>query len=131
MTATPDSFSTADLEALLKDAPKDITDVPVEETPAEETPEARQKRLIAAAQAAMNDLSEGLEGVDVAQAHKVLIHLIVERFMAWHSKVSVENDDLTPIARLCWARDAGKFQAVGNILDTIGLDEDDFTCVSQ
>ena len=37
MTATPDSFSTADLEALLKDAPKDITDLPVEETSAEET----------------------------------------------------------------------------------------------
>ncbi len=126
MTATPDSFSTADLEALLKDAPKDITDVPVEETA-----ETREKRLVAAAEKAMQDLTEGLEGVDVAQAHKVLIHMIVERFMAWHSRMSVENDELTPIARLCWARDAGKFQAVGNILDTIGLDEDDFTCVSQ
>ena len=31
-------------------------------------------------------------------------------------------------AAIGWARDAGKFQAIANILSTIEVGDDDFTC---
>ena len=124
MTATPDAFSTADLEAMLADAPLDITDYPKQETEDE-----RKARIIDIASELVNSLSTNMSDDDAAILHKTVLHMIVSHMIGWHTTVSESNfnDDETRSA-ICWARDAGKFQAILCILDTIRVSDDDFTC---
>ena len=74
---------------------------------------------------------------ELAQAHEVAPQVVaklsmiftINRMIEWHSHVAVqmaENEHVRP--SVGWARDAGKFQAIANILDTISVDDDDFTC---
>ena len=128
MTATPDAFSTADLEALLENALPDVTS----ETEDQED-DSRIRRLCTIAESAINDVADVLDGKDTAQVHKVMIHMLIQRMFEWHTSVSehaVRDGDTQKIA-LGWARDAGKFQAIMNILTTIEVGDDDFTCVAQ
>jgi hypothetical protein len=125
MTATPDSFSLSDLQAMLESAPLDITD----REPETEADDDRQSRLIKIAEDAVESFTEPLDGGDAAQVHKIVMHMLVDHMIEWHSKVSHElirqGEDMAPIG---WARDAGKFQAIANILSTIECGDDDFTC---
>ena len=126
MTATPDSFSMSDLEAMLQDAPKDITDIQPE---ASEDSDERADRLTRLASQALDDLIEGMDGQDAAQTEKAILHMISAKMLEWHSRVGVRlADEGDHRAAMGWLRDAGKFQAVLNILDTIGVGPDDFTC---
>ena len=129
MTATPDSFSSVDLAKLLENAPQDIVDRIVE---ADETPESKQQRLTRIAEKCIQDVTDPLDGADAAQVHKVILHLLVDHMIEWHSKVSHHLfRDGEPMAALGWARDAGKFQAIANILSTIECGDDDFTCTAK
>tara|TARA_B100001093_G_scaffold232008_1_gene222492 strand:- start:894 stop:1313 length:420 start_codon:yes stop_codon:yes gene_type:complete len=58
--------------------------------------------------------------------HKVMLHMIVGHMMKWHTTCGQEIADKE--AAIAWFRDAGKFQAVMNIIDTINVGNDDFTC---
>ena len=122
MTATPDSFSMADLEALMENAPAEpevITD----------PEEQAQERIVSIAEDALNFATELSEGPIV---HKVMLHLITQKMMQWHTDISARMmDDGETKSAMGWARDAGKFQAIMNILDTISVDNDDFTCVCK
>ena len=123
MTATPDSFSAADLAKLLENAPQDITD---------REPESgnRQERLVKIAEQCIADVTEPLNGADAAQVHKIILHVLVDHMIEWHSSVSAHAiRDGEPGAGIGWARDAGKFQAIANILQTIEVGDDDFTCI--
>ena len=123
MTATPDSFSMADLEAFLSDAPQDITD---------QEPVDRKTHLIEISENAIQNVVEPLNGEDAAQVHKIILHIIVTHMIEWHSKVSASAfSDGETMAAIGWARDAGKFQAIANILDTIEVGDDDFTCTTN
>ena len=129
MTATPDSFSMSDLEALLQDAPQDITDIQPE---ASEDSDERAERLTRLAAQALDALIDEMDGVDAAQTEKAILHMIAEKMLEWHSRVGArlaEDGDIR--SAMGWHRDAGKFQAVINILDTIGVGPDDFTCAVQ
>jgi len=128
MTATPDAFSTADLEAMLANAPTDITDLASNE--AEDTDD-RVQRLIAIAEAAVNDVTDDLDGRDAAQVHKIMLHMMIARFCEWHIEVAERANEHCTRSAMGWARDAGKFQAIMNILSTIEVDEDDFTCAAK
>ena len=122
MTATPDSFSTADLARLLKDAPQDITDRAPE-------PEDRKLRLVELAQDLLAEGIKDLDGGDAAQLHKIILHILTDHMIEWHSSVSAHAiRDGEHKAAIGWARDAGKFQAIANILSTIEVGDDDFTC---
>ena len=124
MTATPDAFSTADLEAMLADAPLDITDYPKQETEDE-----RKARIIGLAEELVNNMANDLEGEDAAILHKVVLHMITSHMIGWHTTVSEHNINRDETRNgIGWARDAGKFQAILCILDTIGVSDDDFTC---
>ena len=119
MTATPDSFSMADLEALMEKAqpePEVTTD-----------PEKQaESRIISIAEDALNFATELSEGPIV---HKVMMHMIAEKMMMWHTNISNQMMDRGDThSAIGWARDAGKFQAIMNILDTVSVDNDDFTC---
>ena len=61
--------------------------------------------------------------------HKVMLHKIVTHMFDWHCKManSLFEDDM-PEQAMGWSRDAGKFQAIMNILETISVQNDDFTC---
>ena len=123
MTATPDSFSLSDLQAMLADAPLDITDREPESN------NDRQSRLVEIAENAIESLTNELDGGEAAQVHKIILHMLTDHMIEWHSKVAHElikqGEDIAPIG---WARDAGKFQAIANILATIECGDNDFTC---
>ena len=122
MTATPDSFSAADLAKLLENAPQDITDCAPE-------PEDRKLRLVELAQDLLAEGIKDLDGCDAAQLHKIILHILTDHMIEWHSSVSAHAiHDGEHKAAIGWARDAGKFQAIWNILATISVDHDDFTC---
>jgi len=126
MTATPDSFSMSDLEAMLQDAPRDITDIQPE---ASEDSDDRQERLSLLAARGLDSIIEDLDGADACQVEKVILHLITDKMIEWHSRVGHRlSEDGDTRSAMGWHRDAGKFQAIANILDTITVGPEDFTC---
>ena len=63
--------------------------------------------------------------------HKVMLEVIISNMIHWHSVTggSIITDDGDDVVQAtAWLRDAGKFQAIANILDTINVGPDDFTC---
>jgi hypothetical protein len=67
-------------------------------------------------------LTEATEQCDDPIVHKVIMCMIINNMYQWHKRVAQSNDSHS------WSRDAGKFQAIMNILDTISVSDDDFTC---
>ena len=62
-------------------------------------------------------------------SHKMALHMIVAQMMVWHNKmaeIAMREDNHEVLGD--WFRDAGKFQAIMNILDTISVSDDDPTC---
>ena len=126
MTATPDSFSMADLEAMLENAPQDITDI---QPKAPESEEDRVDRFVSMATEALDNLTEDLSGQDAAQVEKAILHMISTKMVEWHSRVGhrvAEEGDLR--SAIGWLRDAGKFQAMLDSLVNIGVGPNDHTC---
>ena len=79
------------------------------------------------------------EAIDLAckksagpMVHKVMLHQIIQHMFDWHVKMANQlfEDDMTEQA-MGWSRDAGKFQSIMNILSTISVDNDDFTCIAK
>jgi len=129
MTATPDSFSMSDLEALLQDAPQDITDIQPE---ASEDSDDREERLTRLAARGLDAITEDLDGCDAAQVEKVILHLITDKMIEWHSRVGHRiAEDGDAMSAMGWNRDAGKFQAIANILATIVVGPEDFTAIAS
>lgn len=63
--------------------------------------------------------------------HKVILDIIIGNMIHWHSVtggiiITDGEDDVEQATG--WLRDAGKFQAIVNILDTISVGPNDFTC---
>ena len=69
---------------------------------------------------------------DQALAHKLVAIQILHNLFQWHEAVgakcisNAESDQAKG-----WLQDAGKFQAIMNILQTISVDDDDFTVVRR
>ena len=79
----------------------------------------------------LNESADGLDGQQASLLHKMMLHLIAERMLEFHSRVGLmqieEGENLSAIS---WLRDAGKFQSVLNILSTISCGDDDPTCAN-
>ena len=62
--------------------------------------------------------------------HKLMIVAIVDRMIQFHERVAerINEEDDGPAA--AWLKDAGKFQAIMNILQTIECGPDDPICTS-
>tara|TARA_B100000405_G_C16640729_1_gene394780 strand:- start:167 stop:568 length:402 start_codon:yes stop_codon:yes gene_type:complete len=67
-------------------------------------------------------LDEAAAVCDDPIVHKVMMHMIIDNLLAWHKTIGEKTDIHA------WSRDAGKFQAIANILSTIGVSDHDFTC---
>ena len=126
MTATPDSFSMDELKSLLENAPADITEIAARE------PEANgpyggftKEQVIKIAEDTVAELHEKCPEPIV---QKVVMDIIVRAFCGWHSESGMHQSREGNVREaLFWSRDAGKFQAIMCILDTIGVCDDDFT----
>ena len=61
-----------------------------------------------------------------------MLHLLAQRMLEFHSKCGVmQIEDGETMSAVAWLRDAGKFQAVLNILATISCGDDDPTCTVE
>ena len=58
--------------------------------------------------------------------HKVMALAIIENMIAWHTKVGMNQENER--SATAWLRDAGKFQAIANILTQVTVGPNDFTC---
>jgi len=131
MTASaniPDGFSMGELEILQQvaaanDAERDT-----------ETPQADPKGPYdGKTQDEVIDLAADLVNAAIEQCndpmvHKMMMSMIIDNFLEWHTKAGMsemENDNTR--STVCWLRDAGKFQAIHNILDTISCGPNDWT----
>ena len=57
-----------------------------------------------------------------------MIRMALENLLEWHSRMATAlSEEGEHIQSLGWGRDAGKIQACFNILETLGVCDDDFT----
>ena len=122
-TPTPDGISFSDLQDLMKDAPKE-RDVP---TPT--SPSAEREAIEAAADKALEAVSKEFKGPLV---HEVMAAMVVRNLIDWHTHVGEElaKDGEFGMAT-AWLRDAGKCQAIMNLLFEINVGDDDFLVSSD
>ena len=115
----PNSFSRDDLEKMLETAMPDF------KPEAKQQGEATKDELLDLADRL---LSEAVEEINDPMIHKAMMVCILNNFIRWHNHMAekaIETEqDTGTIA--CWYRDAGKFQAISNILYTINCGENDF-----
>ena len=123
MTASniPDSFSPDALQELMESAPLDVVDREVDD---ETCSSCELHERVTAALEAFEEVAED------ALTAKAGVMSILDRMVEWHSTVAqslIERGETE--AAIGWARDAGKFQAALNILQTIQVADDDPTCL--
>ena len=121
-SSIPDAFSPEQLQRMLAEAqpePEVTTD-----------PDCQSDEYICEiAQEAIDLACEKSAGPMV---HKVMLHQIIQHMFDWHVKMANQllEEGMTDPA-MGWARDAGKWQAIMNILSTISVQNDDFTCTDK
>lgn len=121
-SSIPDSFNLDELQALL--------DTASSENKASDSDSSLDKDSI------LDDVESAMAAVnritDQALAHKLVAIQILHNLFQWHEAVgakcirNAESDQAKG-----WLQDAGKFQAIMNILQTISVDDDDFTVVRR
>ena len=122
MTASvPSGFSRDDLEKLLASAPTEGT---TESTDSDEPTFGKQSltesELLEAAEYLVQ---ESLDRCNDPLFHKAIMLVISSRMVQWHMSCAEQQD--TESSRDSWIRDAGKFQAMMDILTNIQLGEND------
>ena len=122
----PNSISTADLQKLADAAKASDPEVRTDEEV--ETPLFSGLTEDEVWDAADKGLSLIAEKCKHPIGHKVAAVLVMSNMIDWHIKMAkdmMEAGDFDPAAG--WLKDAGKFQAIMNILTTIEVGSDDFT----
>ena len=115
----PDSISFGDLEKLQADAPKEE----VKDGPFAGYHREGVESLVEA------KLQELMEACPHPIAHKVAMFDIIDHMISWHQTAAeqmAEDGELRQAAG--WLQDAGKLQAMANVLQTISVCREDFTC---
>jgi len=118
-SSIPNGFSTDDLERMLKEASSEAGES------AETEAGSPSQRMIKLAGKLCDDMMD-LEGGPLL--HKVVALTILARLASWHKTVGrdrlQDNDDCGE----SWLMDAGKCEAASELLVSIDLGDDDFTC---
>ena len=123
MTAIPDSFSMDELSTMLENAPQedDLHNV-AENTGKDLTPEQMDE-------IAEEALMFASEKCDDPLVHKLIAMRVIHSMVEWHMRVAAKQyEDGNEQSGGAWMRDAGKFQSVINILTSVTVGPDDFTC---
>ena len=116
-SSIPNSFSSEDLEALLKDAPA--------EQEVDNSRNYDKDYIIDLASEICDEMMERSHGPLI---HKVVALTILARLQSWHTDIGearIKDDETSGIG---WMLDAGKLQAAGQLLESVSLGDDDFTC---
>ena len=124
MTASiPNGFSEEQLNQLMlqailrKEAEDEAKDAPYGGLTREEICDKAEASLDA-----MNDICKH------AMSHKLVVMQVISNLIDWHNTMAerlLEEGNHEIAAG--WSRDAGKFQAIINLLHSVGVDPDDFT----
>jgi hypothetical protein len=121
-SSIPDSFNLDELSAMLENAPQEEE---LHTTEKELTPEFIEK-------VAMDALDMATEACPDPLVHKVIAMMVIHRMVDWHKHVaSRQLEEGNEASMGAWMRDAGKFQAVMDILCSIAIGPDDFTCSQE
>ena len=117
----PDGISFADLQALAKDAPDDSSTILSHEGLYNGLTEDQLKDLVD------THLDLIHEACPDPMFAKAVLWRLINNMIGWHTeagKHQIEGDDSE--SAICWLRDAGKFQAMANLLQTINVGPHDF-----
>ena len=124
----PSGFSSEDLEAMLKNA-RHEDDCRSEQSVEGEGSFGSQKLTREQVEKlAFELLDQASDACNDPIVHKLMFIMIANNMLLWHSKMGAEFAEAGDATQaMGWLRDAGKFQAILNILDTISVGPDDFT----
>ena len=126
MTTTPDGISFSDLQDFIKDAPKE------EEVQKEAEALYDGKTGDELIETVNRHLTEITEEVNHPLSHKLAAMEIMNNMVEWHTTIANKMiEDGETASAIAWARDAGKFQSIMNILVTIAIGNDDFTYIEK
>lgn len=117
--SVPNGFSMSELENMLSKAQSEPTPQPKEmgEATREEIEDLTDRLL-----------SQALEEINDPMVHKAMMVNILNNFIRWHDSMAERAIETKqePETIACWLRDAGKFQAIANILFTISCGDNDW-----
>lgn len=120
-TSVPDGISFADLEKLAKDAPDDTSTELRHEGPFNGLDEDQLKDLV---DAHLDLIHEACPDPMFAKA---VLWRLINNMMHWHTEAGKRQfEEGDPESAVYWLRDAGKFQAMANLLQTINVGPNDF-----
>lgn len=120
-SAIPDGFSMDDLKSMMESAPQE-KEVRKPEGPFNGYTEENIREVAA-------DLCQAaIEQVGHPMVHKAMLLFLLESMLEWHSRVGAETAEEggEGSTAMGWLRDAGKFQAMCNILSTVSVCGNDF-----
>ena len=123
MTAIPDFFSMDELSNMLENAPQeDDLHAVADNSDKGFTPEQIEDIANEALEFASEKCGDPL-------VHKVMAMKIIHNMVEWHKAVAQkQHEDGHELSGAAWGRDAGKFQAIMDILCNVTVGPDDFTC---
>ena len=118
----PSGFSRKDLEDLYAAAPlEDQTPDTPFDTPLFGSQELTQDELM---EAAVTLVDESMDICGDPVFHKAIVAIIISKMVEWHKECSWKQE--SPESTGAWQRDAGKFQAIMDILTSLTVSNDDF-----
>ena len=122
-SSVPDSFSMDELSNMLENAPQEEELHAVAANSDKElTPEQIDDLADEALEFASSKCNDPL-------VHKVIAMKVMHNMIQWHKTVAEKQyAEGHTTSGGCWMRDAGKFQAVMDILCNVTVGPDDFTC---
>ena len=131
MTASaniPDGFSMGELEFLQKVAAANDAEREAEASEAKAHGPFDGKTQDEVIDIAADLVNAAIEQCNDPMVHKMMMSMIIDNFLGWHTKAGMsEMENGNEHSTVCWLRDAGKFQAIHNILDTISCGPNDWT----
>ena len=130
MTASiPDGFSMGELELLQEAAAKKDAEREAEAAEAKSEAIFDGKTKEEVVDIAGDLVQEAIDKCNDPMVHKIMMMMIIDNYLEWHTKAGIaQMEDGEERSAVCWLRDAGKFQAMHNILSTITTGPNDWTC---
>ena len=120
----PNGISTADLSTFLEDAPDENT------CNCSDSDRLTQSQIEALACEVLDAVMDDMNSEDCTLVHKVICLMAINRFKVWHESIAKNMiDEGIPFKPMSgWLLDAGKLQACGQLLQSVSVSDDDFTC---
>ena len=120
----PNGISTDDLASLLEDAPNENI------CNCSDSDRLTQDQIEELACEVLDAVMDDMNSEDCTLVHKVICLMAIQRFKVWHESIAErmveEGIPFNPVKG--WLLDAGKLQACGQLLQSVSVSDDDFTC---